>query len=312
MGTSTGTWLEPQRHWLLKERGLEQLSTRTLSCLDSQLEGSKLSTRLEPPTNVYFHSHAHNTAASSHTACVLSHPTARQGVWGPSQPPPHPSAAHWLRAAPVIRPSVSGYCWVQGLLHMPQGPESRQMPRDKGAPTMTGGTRRSRRTHYMASPWCRAPCSEVVPSQSFSPLLTLTTQRRGHGRHHPRWTEGKQSPAQSHNLLRSLSGQWGIQTTTSPISTGSSFPADTQSSGLCDQINTGCYLHGRHETLLKTGFTGNRTRDGAGEHSRQLPSWSGNQATSPRSRLQQGVSAMGLGLVLCTDPSGLEENAPFP
>lgn len=97
-----------------------------------------------------------------------------------------------------------------------------------------------------------------------------------------------------------------------PISTGSSFLADTQSSGLCDQINTGCYLHGRHETHLKTGFTGNRTRDGAREHSRELPSLSGNQATSPRSRLQQGVSAMGLGLVLCRDPSGLEENAPFP
>lgn len=154
MGMSTGTRLEPQWHWLLKERGLEQLSTCTLSCLDSWLEGSKLSIRSEPPTNVYFHSHAHNTAASSHTVHVLSHPTARQGVWGPGQPPPHPSAAHWLRGAPAIRPSVSGYCWVQGLLHVLQGPESRQMPRDKGAPMMTGGTRRSGRTHYMASLWC--------------------------------------------------------------------------------------------------------------------------------------------------------------
>lgn len=150
----------------------------------------------------------------------------------------------------------------------------------------------------------------MVPSQSFSPPSTLTTQCRGHGRYHPRWTEGKQSPIpQSAEVIKWPVGHSNHHL---PISISSSFPADTQSSGLCDRINTGCYLHGRHETLLKTGFTGKRTRDGAGEHSRQLPSWSGNQATCPRSQLQQGVPAMGLGLVFCTDPSGLEENAPFP
>lgn len=136
----------------------------------------------------------HTTLQLPHTLYVCCHAPQPGRVSGarasPHRIPVQPTGSGRNLQSDPVSVGIAGF---RVCCTCCRDPESRQMPRDKGAPMTTGGTRQSRRTHYMASLRCGAPCSEVVPSQSFSPLSTLTTQRRGHGRHHPRWTEGKQS-----------------------------------------------------------------------------------------------------------------------
>lgn len=149
-----------------------------------------------------------------------------------------------------------------------------------------------------------------TPHRAFHPFQHSAYDAEEMGGIIPVGLMGKQSPIPQFAEVT----QWPVGHSNHhlPIYThSSSFPADVQSSLLCNWINTCCYFQGWHEALLKIGFTVRRTRDGVGELSRQLPSLSRNWATSPSSRLQQSISTTGLGLVLGTDTPGLEETAPF-